>query len=240
MKGIAYGAGQFVAVGERAEIWTSPDGTNWTKRVSPQTGSSYSLNAITYRPDAGFVAVSDAVSSKAEIVTSPDGITWTLQNVSVPANTLAGVTWGYITNGDLTVTTNFVAVGGKDNTEGTIATSPDGVLWTQQTSYTLRKFYAAAFKPGVGYIAVAMGAVVQTSTDGTNWNSSYSDISNPVNVPGNDFKGAVYASDLDYFVAVGNSGQVETSPDGSPGSNARAQHSASRVPLNRRASDITP
>ena len=215
--GVAYGVGLFVAVGQRAEIWTSPDGTNWTQQVSPQTGSSYNLNAITYRPDIGFAAVGDANSSVAQIMTSPDGINWTLQNVSVPAYSLNAVTWGYVTNGDSSVTTNFLTVGGKSGTIGTVATSPDGILWTTQFSApgfdVSARLYGTAFKPGVGYIAVGQYGTIQYSADGTNWNSGYSDLS----LPGNDFGGATYVADLDYFVAVGNYGEVETSPTGEPG-----------------------
>lgn len=220
--GLAYGAGLFVAVCERAEIWTSPNGTNWTQRVSPQTGSSYKLAAVTYRPDVGFAAVGDAVSSLAEIETSPDGITWSLQAAGVPVYSLNAITWGYVTNADLSVTTNFVAVGGKSSGTplvGTITTSPDGTNWTTQISgpggvNTTSRLFGTAFKPGVGYIAIGLGGTIQYSTDGTNWNASFSDLS----VPGNDFAGATYASDLGYFVGVGSSGMVETSPaDGGPG-----------------------
>ena len=222
VNGLAYGAGLFVAVCERAEIWTSPDGTNWTQRVSPQTGSSFKLAAVTYRPDVGFAAVGDAVSSLAEIETSPDGISWSLQATGVPAFSLNGITWGYVTNADLSVTTNFVAVGGKSSGTpliGTITTSPDGTNWTTQISgpggvNTTSRLFGTAFRPGVGYIAAGAGAVIQYSTDGTNWSASYSDLA----VPGNDFAGATYASDLGYFIGVGSSGMVETSPaDGGPG-----------------------
>jgi hypothetical protein len=196
-------------VGQRAGIWTSPDGTNWTQTLQ-DLSSSYNLNAVTYRPDVGFVAVGDAVSGNAQVETSPDGITWALQNSVVPVNALAGITWGCVTNLDSSITTNFVAVGSS----GTIATSPDGTNWTTQTSYTTTKLYAAAFSPGVGYIAAGAGGVIQTSTDGIYWNASYSDLSQP----GNDFKGATYVGDLGYFIGVGTSGMVETSSDGSPGS----------------------
>ena len=212
--GLAYGAGLFVAVCERAQIWTSPDGTNWTQRVSPLTGSSYKLAAVTYRPDVGFAAVGDAVSSVAEIVTSPDGITWSLQTAGVPIYSLNGITWGYVTNEDLSVTTNFVTVGGKSSGTpllGLVSTSSDGTNW--ETHFSAEsgtncpgRLYAAAFRPGVGYVAVGRYGDIQTSTNGTNWVSSWSD----GRVAGNDFAGAAYAADLGYFVAVGSSGAVET------------------------------
>jgi hypothetical protein len=220
--GLAYGAGLFVAVCERAEIWTSPDGITWTQRTSPQTGSSYTLTAVTYRPDVGFAAVGNTAPTTPEIVTSQDGITWALQSTATVAPySLNAVTWGYVTNLDSSVTTNFVAVGGKSSGTpllGTIATSTDGTNWATQPSAEFStncpgRLYAAAFRPGVGYIAVGKYGDIQTSTDGTNWVSSWSDSS----VAGNDFAGATYATDLGYFVAVGSSGEVETAPVGNCG-----------------------
>lgn len=218
--GLAYGAGLFVAVCERAEIWTSPDGATWTQRVSPQTGSNYKLAGVTYRPDVGFAAIGDTAPTTPEIVTSQDGITWALQNTgTLAAYSLNAITWGYVTNGDLTVSTNFVAVGGRSGSTapllGTIATSIDGTNWATQFSAEFGtncpgRLYGAAFRPGVGYIAVGRYGDIQTSTDGTNWTSSWSD----GRVAGNDFAGATYATDLGYFVAVGSSGAVETAPVG--------------------------
>jgi hypothetical protein len=216
-KTIAYGNGLFVAGFERAVLWTSPNGTNWTQQYS-SGNTKHNLNAITYRPDIGFVAVGDSIADSGnipEVRTSPDGTNWYLQTSGFvnPTPTLAAITWGWYTNEDLSVTTNFVATGST----GTIATSPDGTNWTTHPSYTTAKLYGTAFNPGVGYIAVGVGGVIQTSPDGTNWFTSYSDITNPLNVPGNDFAAATCATDLGYFVAVGSSGMVETSPTGAGG-----------------------
>ena len=222
VNGLAYGGGIFVAVCERGEIWSSPDGTNWSQRTVPVSGSSYKLAAVTYRPDLGFAAVGDAVSGVAEILTSPEGTNWTQRTIGAPTYSLNSVTWGFYTNGDSTVTTNFVATGGKSSGTplvGIVITSTDGVNWANPWSApgnanTGSRLYGVAFRPGVGYIAVGAGAVIQYSADGTNWNSSFSDLS----LPGNDFAGATYAADLGYFIAVGSSGEVETSlTDGSPG-----------------------
>jgi len=216
VKCLAYGAGLFVAGCQRAELWTSPNGTNWTQRYTGGN-SKHNFNGVTYRPDVGFVAVGDAAADNAglpEVRTSLDGITWSLQTGGLPSLTFAAITWGWLTNADLSVTTNFVATG----TTGTIATSPDGTNWSVHPSYTTAKLYSTAFNPGVGYIACGAGGVIQTSTDGTNWLASHSDLSQP----GNDFAGATYVADLGYFIGVGSSGMVETSPDGSPGSWAAA------------------
>ena len=44
---VTFGNGKFVAVEMNGKIWYSADGITWTKANSP---TSYSLNAITFRP----------------------------------------------------------------------------------------------------------------------------------------------------------------------------------------------
>jgi hypothetical protein len=109
LRGVVYGAGTFVAVGEAGTILASPDGVTWTQRAS---GTSNYLERVTYG-NGTFVAVGEA----GTILTSPDGVTWT-RRASLRTNSFYGVTYG---NG------TFVAVG---NT-GIILTSPDGgdVVW---------------------------------------------------------------------------------------------------------------
>jgi hypothetical protein len=52
---LAYGAGCFVAAGERGALFTSPDGSRWTPRES---GVTNRLNAVRYR-DRRFLIVGD-------------------------------------------------------------------------------------------------------------------------------------------------------------------------------------
>jgi hypothetical protein len=52
LRGVAYGNGLFVAVGDRGTILTSPDGVNWTERTS---GTNW-LFGVTYG-NGTFVAV---------------------------------------------------------------------------------------------------------------------------------------------------------------------------------------
>src|SRR5215470_6955217 len=66
--GLAYGNGQFVAVGGAGTIVTSTDGTNWVLRES---GSRYSFYGGVIYANGQFVAVSDP----GTIVTSVDGRT---------------------------------------------------------------------------------------------------------------------------------------------------------------------
>ncbi|MET0554302.1 MAG: Calx-beta domain-containing protein [Vicinamibacteria bacterium] len=82
VSGLAYGAGLFVAAG--SGIWTSTDGSTWTRRVPPV--DTYS--AVSY--SAGrFVAVGGAGSGQGVVAVSPDGIDWTV--VERPSRNLRAV-----------------------------------------------------------------------------------------------------------------------------------------------------
>jgi hypothetical protein len=63
LRGVAYGDGLFVAVGNDGTILTSPDGVNWTVQTS---GTDHSLHGVTYG-NGLFVAVGD----NGTILTSP-------------------------------------------------------------------------------------------------------------------------------------------------------------------------
>lgn len=63
LKGVTYGDGLFVAVGEDGTILTSTDGVNWTERTS---GTRAWINNVTYG-NGTFVAVGD----HGTILTSP-------------------------------------------------------------------------------------------------------------------------------------------------------------------------
>jgi len=109
---VAFGNGQFVAVGYGGLVAKSANGTTWVQQNLGST-SDLGLQSVTYA-DSAFVAVTN--SGKA--YRSADGTTWTKALVTV--NALYGVSYG---NGV------FVAVGAA----GSIFTSPDGVTWTRRT-----------------------------------------------------------------------------------------------------------
>lgn len=67
-KGLAYGNGVFVGVGDGGQVGSSPDGTHWTIQASNTTQN---LTAVAYFGQ--FVAVGQG----GVILTSPDGVTWT-------------------------------------------------------------------------------------------------------------------------------------------------------------------
>jgi hypothetical protein len=166
--GIAYGNGQFVAVGAAGTIVKTPDGVNWTLRQAP---TSSALSAITYE-DGQFVAVGDS----GTIVTSNDGSNWVLR-ASGTKLPLVAITWG---NG------LFVAVGGGyDDKNGKwqsiIASSSDGVNWNQRQPTSadgsvglLSVTFGSEQFVAVGNLASPTGAYanrssILRSSDGVNW-----------------------------------------------------------------------
>ncbi len=202
LKGIAYGNGVFVAVGEYSTILISPDGINFTlvngARMHPWPPN---LAAITYNNNL-FVAVGES----GTILTSTDGITWTKRDSGVSWD-LQGVTYG---NG------LFVAVGDGGN----IVTSPDGINWIRIDTGT------DYFLSGIGYgngtfvlvgvgrttsgcclvdIPVCRKSIILTSHDGTSWIENNSPTSNC------SLRGVTFGDGI--FVAVGE-GATLTSPDG--------------------------
>ncbi len=66
--GVAFGLDRFVAVGEGGNIFTSPDGSDWTQRTS---GTTVSLHNIAYGTGA-FAAVGD----DGTILVSYNGVDW--------------------------------------------------------------------------------------------------------------------------------------------------------------------
>jgi hypothetical protein len=164
LNGVAFGNGQFVAVGASGVILTSTDGANWVLRAGAT--NQVVLHAVTYGSN-GFVAVGEATSSgnsQPAVWVSPDGTSWTSEDVSFANMTfghwLLGVTYG----GGL-----YVAVGGNYTTN-TVWTSPNGAAWTMRDSHLsnsgLNPISSVAYGNGM---YVAAGAWLITSPDGVTW-----------------------------------------------------------------------
>src|SRR5262249_24831255 len=123
---------------------------------------------------------------------------WHVQQLGT--DILTGVTYG---NG------TYVIVG---QTNGKIYTSPDTSTWTDRSSDSSSHSYGIAFANGVFAAAGVYRdfgtyyAGVQSSTDGINWTTTGID---PCCYP---FYAISYTNNE--FFAVGQGGQVQTSPDG--------------------------
>ena len=165
---VAYGAGQYVAVGGGGTILSSSDGTSWTQRTS---GTTNSLRSIVYG-GGQFVAVGGDEhdpNRKAIVVTSKDGLSWSLVETGVQ-NILRGVAYG---------AGRFVAVGGSGSI---ILSSEDGIQWETRLEYDpgLPSPGDALVYSGVAYgnglfVAVGprgTGVDLSTSPDGITWTRS--------------------------------------------------------------------
>jgi len=84
VSGIAHGGSRYVVVGELGVLYTSDDGTTWTRRTSP-LGDTAFYSGVTHGGGA-FVAV-----GREGIAFSADGSSWIAATTSSPAQ-LTGVT----------------------------------------------------------------------------------------------------------------------------------------------------
>jgi hypothetical protein len=192
VRGLAHGAGRFVAVTDAGSIWTSPNGISWTERT-PDLGYRF-LRAVTYGP-FGFVAVGNGYYG-LEVVTSADGLTWTPRLPPLPAT--SRVAWTSIASGD----DRLVTVGGA----GRAAVSTDSVTWAVHATGTTNVLNGVVWGGGL-FVAVGAGRTVLTSTDGVSWTPQVAPAGMPAVLNAVAWTGS-------QFVAVGNAGGVMTSPDG--------------------------
>ncbi len=215
--GIAWNGSQYVAVGARGTVMTSPDLKTWTARSA---GVDHTFRSIA-TSGARFVAVGHNDRGEAIVISSTDGATWTVQYRAGglnPVNLLTKVIWAG---------TQFVAVGQELETTisppnprfALILTSPDGVSWTQRARRQVAVGDGADPESGMSSIAwsgnllVAVGitnfAAAWTSTDAEVWTRQSVSAS-----------GRQYLRDITWgngrFVAVGWGGApaVFTSADG--------------------------
>ena len=213
---VAYDPAGFCAVGWNGAIASSPDGVVFTNRSGP---SDFNLlaYAIAWGDGPGrFVAVS---GPSARIHASSDCVTF--ETVShgdgfTPAEGITGSLFDVVYGAEDDL---FVAVGREETGVGTglfvplVATSSDGLTWTQQDTGAamdgIRLFDTVAYGAG-RFVARGLNSndgapLLYTSEDGIAWTSQPA-----------PFDAFEFFDDLAYangvFVAVG--GRIWTSPDG--------------------------
>lgn len=188
---ITYGNGIFVLVGGTtfSYVFVS-DGAIWTSAGSYQ----YTFFKITYA-NGVFWAIKVIYSLHGHIpplqsiVTSTDGITWT------PVWESNVVDWPHNIS-KLTYVSNLFFAVGRD---GTIVTSPDGVIWTEQTSGAVEWLNDLTYGSGI-FTAVGGNGKILTSSDGINWTTR------TTQVFGQNLSGVAYGNGT--FVAVGSNGII--------------------------------
>ena len=184
--GVAYGAGQYVAVGAGfgagINLLRSPDGTTWTKSANGLPASYFGIT----HANGQFVAV----GSNGAIATSPEGIDWAAYS-SGTNKALTSVVYG---NG------TYVAVG----VGGTVIKSVNSTNWSTVPFFTTNDINRVTFGNGQ-FVTVGENGELFTSPDGTVWTAR------PSKSEGNTLNGITHGNGL--FLAVGDEATFTTSPD---------------------------
>jgi hypothetical protein len=175
----------FVAVGASGTIVTSSNRTTWTAQTS---GTAQALNSAAF--GAGRYV---AVGAAGAITHSTDGITWAA--LTAGANAFNRVAFGAGV---------FVAVGAA----GACYSSPDGITWTSRPAGSVA-FNDVIFD-GTQFVAIC-ASQSYTSTDGITWAPFVQSFSSALPIIGSSY---VTATDGTSTVAVGNSGQIRRSTNG--------------------------
>jgi hypothetical protein len=134
-------------------MWIACSGNQFNPIAYSTNGINWSLANTTAAPFYGcinaefngsyWVAIGYGVNVVAMIATSSDGITWTKSNDPSVSNVfsnnsspLNSIMW----NNSIS---KWIATGQFNNTGTTIATSPDGIVWTAVGNMTTSNFYVS-------------------------------------------------------------------------------------------------
>ena len=146
LQGVGVFKGLYFVTGDNGTVLTSPDGTNWTKRVTPTVAL---LSSVAASPNL-IVATGD----DGAIVTSQDGLSWANQGSATP-NWLYRVRY---------LAGQFISVGQN----GTILTSADGTNWTARASGTTSWLTDVTWIDGVLFVVGTQGTIL-SSTNAMDW-----------------------------------------------------------------------
>lgn len=182
-------AGTEYEIGSGTITLTNTGGVTWTETYGDFDGMAIYSTAY----GAG-VRVA-AVGGNGKVLYSTDDITWTLVDAGFGASSIYGVTFAggqFIANGS----------------SGKLATSPDGIVWTQRASATTalggQHSYGKAAYNGSTYVVIGAAGYIASSTDGITWTNRKSS--------GDDLYGVAWGNG--YFIAVGAAGAMFASTDG--------------------------
>ena len=149
-------------------VYTSPDGTAWTRRTLPVTGARVShvrfINGKFYLGmDAATNNIGVPTGANGAVLSSVDGITWTAATLTTPLYGPDDFTSG---NGVYLASANSVS---SQSTQ--IITSTDGVSWTPRAVSAGTYTHGIAFSNGKFFVAVSGGTTsgLYSSADGVTW-----------------------------------------------------------------------
>lgn len=209
LKGITYGSGKFVAVGDAegtgtaalSTVLTSADGLNWTRQADVKDASSKPVSAALRGVASGTqsdgINVFYAVGAKGTILSSADGIQWRASATTPTTNNLNAITYSNYT---------FVAVGEN----GTVVTLLNSGKWLVADSTVSAitnppSLNSVASGPNNFVVAGASGTVLN-SPDGISWTKAPTPTTENLNTVVYDGTGT--------YVAAGDKGIRLSSPDG--------------------------
>ena len=147
---LVVGPDKLVTVGASGAVRVSEEGRVWkTGQIGP-----YTFNSVAY--GAGrYLAIAAQSSSSWVPYSSTDGLTWSSSTAVNATTRISGVCYG----GGL-----FVAVGYFGSY---IATSPDGINWTQRASPGI--YFQSVTYGAAGFVAVGEAGQTAYSSDGVTW-----------------------------------------------------------------------
>ena len=183
----AYLNGLFIVGGLRGTLLTSNDGIQWTIRTVPAANNLFSFHF--------FNGLYVALGSLGAVFTSPDTIAWTPRNAgTVHRDSGSGLQDMALGDGRL------VAVG----LSGLTSTSNDGINWTPATAGTTEDLGGVVFAFDRFHAVTLTSGRIYSSADGVTWTS--------LNTPSAGLRRIAFGTGR--LVAAGNSGELQTSTNG--------------------------
>jgi hypothetical protein len=236
LDGLAVANGLAVAVGKNNTILTSTNGTDWVRRVTPESEASSGWHGVGYGDGKWIV-----VGTSPNILVSTDGVNWETRPLGFLSNYLksivyanglwvaAGVIGGVVTSVDAVTWTpvdlgysydlnevtygngTFLIVGDHGaNPAATIFTSTNGTTWANRTYFNGKNARGIAFANGKFVMCQNDGLILYaTNSPATNvlvWN--YATTPEAFH-DGANLRGVTWSNSI--WVAVGNDGRLLTS-----------------------------
>ncbi|HEX9020342.1 MAG TPA: choice-of-anchor D domain-containing protein [Nitrospirota bacterium] len=202
MNGVYYMNNQFIALGKNY-VMTSPNGATWTQHTVPFSGFGIApdLYGIAYN-GSKYVAVGEASNAYvAAYTTSNDGLTWSQINATttLTANPV-------LYNLSSVEYINGLFVASAPGAAARYYTSSNGTNWTEHSYPIAETPWHLTLLNGKIY---AFGYGIVSSTTGTSWDAVLPGVTQYFSM---SFGKVQFLNNQ--FVAVGGSGSIFTSPDG--------------------------